>query len=99
MNELLDHAVGVGSVVNDSEGIDQVKRFYWQDGAQFFCTSTVETDPILQAKYFRANSGDVQRPLGQVHGDNRSAVASKIHCVGDDSTPNFKDFLVTPRLE
>jgi hypothetical protein len=58
-----------------------------------------EANAILQAKYFRPMSSDIERLLGQVHGGNGSAMASEIHCVSADSASYFEDFLSTPLLE
>jgi len=97
--DLFDDPLGVGGVVNDPKGINEVVGFYRDKLGQLFGISPVKANPLLKAINLQSPGGDFQRLLGKFHRRHPSTVAGEIDRVGADTTADFQHPLAFPTRE
>src|ERR1019366_10377456 len=91
--DLIEHAVGIGRMVNHAERVDQVVRLHGDGFAEPFGVRLDEPYAVFQPEDFGALAGEFERLFRQIDGRDPRPGAREVDGVGADAAPDFQHLL------
>lgn len=97
--KLFEDGVGMGRVMNSSEGVDEIVRLDGKETGKLLSVSRAEANSVFQSENRGALPSELHGFFGKVHGGDLRAGTSKVDGVCTDAAANFQDFLALPAVE